>query len=77
MALDTAGQVMVVVTPAVARQLGWSAMSAMSEPTLSRQLAEAGIRLHGADWVFHCTEAAKAHLLLQADPAGVRRLPAC
>jgi RimJ/RimL family protein N-acetyltransferase len=77
MVLDTAGPVRVVVTPAVAGQLGWSVpstRSAMTEATLRQELAEAGIRLHGADSIFHFTEDAQAHLLLEADPAGVRQL---
>jgi len=74
--LDTAGQTLVVMTPAVAARLGLSAQSPPTEATLRQKLADAGIPLHGADYVFHYTEAEKTRLLQQADAAGVRRLTA-
>jgi RimJ/RimL family protein N-acetyltransferase len=74
MVLDTAGQVLAVMTPAVARRLGLSSQSSPTDASLRQKLVDAGIPLHGADYVFHYTEAGKAHLLQEADPAGVRHL---
>ncbi|MDK2126828.1 GNAT family N-acetyltransferase [Parachitinimonas caeni] len=74
MMLDTGAQVLVVMTPAVAGQLGLSAQEALTEATLRQRLGEANIALHGADYIFHFTEADKARLLQEANPANVRQL---
>jgi GNAT superfamily N-acetyltransferase len=76
MVLDTAGQVMVVMTPAMAGQLGLSEQSALTEAALRQKLGEASITLHGADYIFHYTEAEKTRLLQETNPAGVRQLTA-
>jgi GNAT superfamily N-acetyltransferase len=76
MLLHTAEQVLAVMTPAVAARLGLSSQSSPTEATLRQMLADAGIPLHGADYVFLYTEAEKTHLLQEADPAGARQLTA-
>ncbi|OHX19572.1 GNAT family N-acetyltransferase [Chromobacterium sphagni] len=77
MVLETAdGSVMAVMTPALADRLGLHRQSGLSEPLLRGTLREAGIVLHGADYIFYFSEAAK-RALGQETPAGVvRRLTA-
>ncbi|PUA37901.1 GNAT family N-acetyltransferase [Paenibacillus elgii] len=75
MVLETAdGRVMAVLTPALAEKAGLDQRQDLSEPIFRRKLNEAGVTLHGADYVFYFSEAEK-NVLLQEKPEGdLRRL---
>ncbi|WMT43291.1 GNAT family N-acetyltransferase [Paenibacillus sp. D2_2] len=70
----TDGRVMTVLTPAMADKIGLDQRQDLSELTFRRKLIEAGVRLHGADYLFYFTETEK-NLLLQENLEGdLRRL---
>jgi RimJ/RimL family protein N-acetyltransferase len=66
------GRVMAVLTPALADKLGLYPRQNLSEPTFRRKLNEAGVTLHGADYLFYFSEAEK-NVLLQENLEGVLR----
>jgi len=73
MVLETSdGRVMAVLTPALADKLGLYQLQDLSEPTFRRKLNEAGVTLHGADYLFYFSEADK-NVLLQENLEGVLR----
>lgn len=73
MMLETSdGRVMAVLTPALADKLGLYQLQDLSEPTFRRKLNEAGVTLHGADYLFYFSEADK-NVLLQENLEGVLR----
>ncbi|WP_232276045.1 GNAT family N-acetyltransferase [Paenibacillus sp. 481] len=73
MVLETAeGRVMAVLTPALADRLGLYQRKELSELAFRQQLHEAGVTLHGADYLFYFSEADK-NVLLQEHVEGVLR----
>ena len=73
MVLETSdGRVMAVLTPALADKLGLYQLQDLSEPTFRRKLNEAGVTLHGADYLFYFSEVDK-NVLLQENLEGVLR----
>ncbi|MBO0991878.1 GNAT family N-acetyltransferase [Bacillus sp. SD088] len=73
MVLETSdGRVMAVLTPALADKLGLYQRQDLSEPTFRRILNEAGVTLHGADYLFYFSEADK-NVLVQENLEGVLR----
>ncbi|MGC8486699.1 MAG: GNAT family N-acetyltransferase [Clostridia bacterium] len=67
------GHAIVVMTPAIADKIGLLQKQAVSQPKLRQGLKDAGIRLHGADYLFYFPEADKAALRQETYPE-VRRL---
>lgn len=59
----TDGKVMAVLTPALADKAGLTQQAELTEATLRQKLNEAGVTLHGADYLFYFTEADKNSLL--------------
>jgi len=75
MMLETAdGRVMAVLTPALADKAGLYERQDLSEPIFRRKLNEAGVTLHGADYVFYFSEADKNILLQENLEGDLRRL---
>lgn len=75
MVLETAnGQVMAVLTPALADKVGLYQRQDLSEPTFRRKLNEAGVKLHGADYLFYFSEAEKNVLQQENLEGDLRRL---
>lgn len=74
MVLEACGRVTVVLTPALADKLGLYRRQDMSEPIFRRILHEAGIILHGADYIFYFSEADKTILLRESREGAARRL---
>ncbi|XOK61132.1 GNAT family N-acetyltransferase [Paenibacillus elgii] len=75
MVLETAaGRVMAVLTPALAEKAGLDQRQDLSEPIFRRKLNEAGVTLHGADYVFYFSEAEKNILLQESLEGDLRRL---
>lgn len=75
MVLETVGgRVMAVLTPALADRLDLSLQQDLSEPVFRRKLNEAGVTLHGADYVFYFSEAEKRLLLQENLEGDLRRL---
>ncbi|KUM05071.1 GNAT family N-acetyltransferase [Chromobacterium subtsugae] len=75
MVLETAeGRVMAVMTPALADRLALRSQPQLSEPQLRRILRDAGLALHGADYIFYFPQADKAALADDAPALEVRRL---
>lgn len=73
MVLETSdGRVMAVLTPALADKVGLYQRQDLSEPTFRRKLNEAGVTLHGADYLFYFSEADK-NVLQQENLEGVLR----
>ncbi len=73
MVLETSdGRVMAVLTPALVDKLGFYQGQCLSEPIFRRKLNEAGVTLHGADYLFYFSEADK-NALLQENLEGVLR----
>ncbi|MGS0629246.1 MULTISPECIES: GNAT family N-acetyltransferase [Photorhabdus] len=73
MVLETSeGRVMAVLTPELADKLGLDQRQALSEVIFRRKLNEAGVSLHGADYLFYFSEADKS-VLLQENQVGVLR----
>ncbi|WP_220388996.1 GNAT family N-acetyltransferase [Paenibacillus tyrfis] len=75
MVLETAdGRVMAVLTPALADKAGLDQRQDLSEEIFRRKLNEAGVTLHGADFVFYFSEAEKNVLLQENLEGDLRRL---
>lgn len=75
MVLETIdGRVMVVLTPAMAAKVGLNQRQDLSEEIFHRKLNEAGVTLHGADYVFYFSEAEKNVLLQENLRGDLRRL---
>jgi len=73
MVLETSdGQVMAVLTPALADKLGLYQGQDLSESTFRRKLSEAGVTLHGADYLFYFSEDDK-NVLLKESMEGILR----
>lgn len=70
------GHVRVVLTPALADHLDLHPQQNLSEPDFRQKLNEAGILLHGADYLFYFSEAEKQILLQEPVKANLRRLTA-
>lgn len=68
------GMVHAVLTPELLEILGPLDPQVISEPLLREKMLEANILLHGADYVFHFTEANKLALFHDAPQAHVRQL---
>ncbi|KAA1181051.1 GNAT family N-acetyltransferase [Paenibacillus sp. B2(2019)] len=75
MVLETIdGRIMAVLTPAMADKVGLYQQQDLSEEIFRRKLKEAGVTLHGADYVYYFSEADK-NVLLQGNLEGdLRRL---
>ena len=71
-----AGQCMAVCTPTLAEKLGLYGEQELSEALLRQRLGDNQVALHGADYVFHFTEADKQLLLQEPLAAGLRQLGA-
>jgi GNAT superfamily N-acetyltransferase len=67
-------KVYAVLTPAMANKLGLYRHKALTEPLLRQKMHEGNVELHGADYVFHFTEAKKHALLQEQLHVGVRQL---
>ncbi|MFL1673209.1 GNAT family N-acetyltransferase [Paenibacillus dendritiformis] len=75
MVLETAdGRVMAVLTPALADKVGLYQRQDLSEATFRRKLNEAGVKLHGADYLFYFSEDDKNVLLQENLEGDLRRL---
>ncbi|MCV2357483.1 GNAT family N-acetyltransferase [Paucibacter sp. TC2R-5] len=71
------GKLMVALKPALAQQVGLLSQAQNLTPeSLRLMLRAAGIALHGADHVFHFSEAALAALLAEPQAAHIRPLSA-
>ncbi|MEX3623012.1 GNAT family N-acetyltransferase [Viridibacillus arvi] len=68
------GRVMAVLTPALAEEIGLYQQQELSEHTFRERLNEAGVTLHGADYLFYFTEADKNVLLQENLEGDLRRL---
>jgi len=75
MVLETTdGRVMAVLTPAMADKVGLNQQEELSEEIFRRKLKEAGVTLHGADYLFYFSEADKNVLLQENLEGDLRRL---
>ncbi|MFU1795044.1 GNAT family N-acetyltransferase [Paenibacillus azoreducens] len=75
MVLETTdGRVMAVLTPAMADKAGLYQRQDLSEEIFRQMLNEAGVTLHGADYVFYFSEAEKDVLLQESLEGVLRRL---
>lgn len=75
MVLETVdGRTMAVLTPELAVKAGLRKRQGLSVAAFRDALTEAGVVLHGADRVFHFTEAERKRLALDEPDAGPRRL---
>ncbi|ATQ76367.1 GNAT family N-acetyltransferase [Massilia violaceinigra] len=72
----TDGKAMVVLTPALADKLGLYHQQDLTEAMLRQKLQDTNVRLHGADYVFHFTEAERQALLQEPLPDDLRQLSA-
>lgn len=70
------GKAMATLTPALADRLGLSRTEGLSETAFRRMLGEAGVTLHGADYVFYFSDADRRALLQEVPMGDVRRLTA-
>ncbi|MEQ7049967.1 GNAT family N-acetyltransferase [Paenibacillaceae sp. P-4] len=70
----TDGKVMAVLTPAMADKAGLTHQAELTEATLRQKLNEAGVTLHGADYLFYFTEADKNTLMQEAVDGDLRQL---
>lgn len=68
------GQVMAVLTPTLADKLDLYQRQDLSELIFRQKLNEAGITLHGADYLFYFSEADKNVLLQEKIEGALRRL---
>jgi len=68
------GQTMAVLTPELAGKVGLNRRQELSESIFRRKLQEAGITMHGADYVFYFSEAEKSSLLREHPEGDLRRL---
>lgn len=72
--VSAGGGTRAALTPRMAERAGLGRQETVTETRFRRKLADAGLALHGADYVFYLPEAAK-HALRQEPPKGhVRRL---
>ncbi|MER5853604.1 GNAT family N-acetyltransferase [Streptomyces sp. NPDC002012] len=77
MVLETPdGKVSVALTPAMATAGGLKPTENLSETMFRRKLAQAGITLHGADYLFAYLDKDKSELLREATGNGIRQLAA-
>lgn len=67
-------RVMAVLTPAMADKLDLYQRKDLSEQTFRQKLNEAGVTLHGADYLFNFSEADKNVLLQENLESGLRQL---
>jgi len=75
MVLETIdGQVIAVLTPAVADKVGLYQRQDLSEEIFRQKLNEAGVTLHGADYLFYFTEAEKNIMLQENLEGDLRRI---
>ncbi|WP_227011822.1 GNAT family N-acetyltransferase [Paenibacillus lutimineralis] len=75
MVLETIdGRVMVVLTPALAEKTALHKKQGLSEETFRQKLNEAGVSLHGADYLFYFSEADKNVVLQENLEGELRRL---
>ncbi|MED1783824.1 GNAT family N-acetyltransferase [Brevibacillus fortis] len=75
MVLETSdGRVTAVLTPALADKIGLSQQLSLSESTFRQKLNEAGVTLHGADYLFYFSKADKNVLLKEILEGELRRL---
>lgn len=75
MVLETAdGRIMAALTPVMAETLGLNQRQNLSEQTFRQKLDEAGVVLHGADYVYYFPEEAKNGLLREKSEGVVRQL---
>lgn len=70
----TDGKVMAVLTPAMADKAGLTQQAELTEAIFRQQLNEAGVTLHGADYLFYFTEADKNALLQEVVEGDLRQL---
>lgn len=75
MVLETSdGRVMAVLTPAMADKIDLSQRKNLSEQIFRQKLNEAGVTLHGADYLFYFSEDNKNVLLQEKLEDGLRQL---
>ncbi|WP_057763115.1 GNAT family N-acetyltransferase [Cytobacillus praedii] len=75
MILETSdGRVMAALTPAMADKLGLYQRKVLSEQTFHQILNEAGVTMHGADYLFYFSEANKNVLLQENLGSDLRQL---
>lgn len=75
MVLETSdGRVRAVLTPALADKIGLYQGQDLSEPTFRRKLNDAGVTLHGADYLYYFSKADKNELLQENLEGDLRRL---
>ena len=75
MVLETTdGRVMAVLTPEMADKLDLSKGQELSELDFRRKLNEAGVTLHGADYLFYFSETEKSILLQENQEGTLRQL---
>lgn len=70
------GRVHIALRPEVAEQLELARLPGLNEPLLRQELSEHHLQLHGADLVFHFSEADQHSLQLEQPAPGVRLLTA-
>ncbi|MGG1664338.1 GNAT family N-acetyltransferase [Brevibacillus sp. NRS-1366] len=68
------GRVMAVLTPELAKKAGLYQQQDLSEPVFRRKLNDAGVSLHGADYLFYFSKADKNELLQENLEGDLRRL---
>ncbi|PHM68932.1 hypothetical protein [Xenorhabdus kozodoii] len=75
MVLETAdGRVMAVLTPSLAEKAGLHQQQNLSEPIFRQKLIDAGIILHGADYLFYFSADDKNVLQQEKPQGGLRQL---
>ncbi|QDQ28745.1 GNAT family N-acetyltransferase [Chitinimonas arctica] len=75
MLLETAaGKLQMALTPALADKLGLYLQTGLTPALLRQKLQDAGIALHGADYVFYFNEPARQDLLQEPQPGHIRQL---
>ncbi|MFC8683656.1 GNAT family N-acetyltransferase [Brevibacillus porteri] len=75
MMLETSdGRVMAVLTAELADKIGLTQQQSLSESTFRQKLNEAGVALHGADYLFYFSKADKSVLLQENLEGELRRL---
>ncbi|MBE5107598.1 GNAT family N-acetyltransferase [Bacillus thuringiensis] len=75
MVLETPdGRVMAILTPTMAEKIGLYQQKDLSEQTFRQKMNEAGVTLHGADYLFYFSEADKNVLLQESMEGGLLQL---
>lgn len=75
MMLETAdGATHAVLTPAMADRLGLASRRGLAPSTFRQTLTDAGVTMHGADYLFYFADADRGALLLDEPSPGVRQL---